>query len=107
MEEEIEEHVGSLDSQVLDLMQHVKPTQADKPDSSPPKKEPGENMDFDFEQGLLDVYSDIIAQINPDDFLDWEGDFSKEVKSEQRIDSSDFGGVFPEEELEEGEIPGC
>ena len=24
-------------------------------------------------------------------FLDWEGDFSKEVKSEERIDSSDFG----------------
>ena len=57
-EKEIEEHGGSLDSQVLDLMQHVKPTQAKKPDSIPLKKEPGENMDFDFEQGLLDVYSD-------------------------------------------------
>ena len=106
-EEDIEEHGSSLDSQVLDLMQHVKPTQANKPQSSPLKNEPGENMDFDFEQGLLDIYSDIIAQINPDDFLDWEGDFSKEVKSEERIDCSDFGGVFPEEELEEGEIPGC
>ncbi|CBI32194.3 unnamed protein product, partial [Vitis vinifera] len=104
-EEEIEEHGGSLDSKVLDLMQHVKSTQANKPQSSPQKKEPGENIDFDFEQGLLDVYSDIIAQINPDDFLDWEGDFSKEVKSEERIDCSDFGGVFPVEELEEGEIP--
>ena len=51
-------------------MQHVKPTQANKPQSSPLKKEPGENMDFDFEQGLLDIYSEIIAQINPDDFLD-------------------------------------
>ena len=88
-------------------MQHVKPTQANKPQSSPLEKEPGENMDFDFEQGLLDVYSDIIAQINPDDFLDWEGDFYEEVKSEERIDCSDFGGVFIEEELEEGEIPGC
>ena len=58
MEEEIEEHGGSLDSQVLNLMQHVKLTQANKPDSSPLNKEPGENMDFDFEQGLLDVYSD-------------------------------------------------
>ena len=53
---------------------------------------------------LIDI---INAQINSDDFLDWEGDFSKEVKSEERTDSSDFGGVFPEEELEEGEIPGC
>ena len=34
-------------------------------------------------------------------------DFSKEVKSEERTVGSDFGGVFPEEELEEGEIPGC
>ena len=40
---------------------------------------------------LIDI---INAQINPDDFLD----------------CSYFGGVFPEEELEEleeGEIPGC
>ena len=74
-EKEIEEHGCSLDSQVLDFMQHVKPTQANKPQSTPLKKEPGENMDFDFEQGLLDVYSDMIAEINPEDFLDWEGDF--------------------------------
>ena len=43
-------------------------------------------------------------------FIDWEGDFSKEVKSEERIDCSDSGGVFPEdelEELEEGEFLGC
>ena len=43
-------------------------------------------------------------------FLDWKGDFSKEVKFEERIDCSDSGGVFLEkelEELEEGEIPGC
>ena len=53
---------------------------------------------------LIDI---INAQINPDYFLDWEGDFSNEVKSEERTVGSDFGGVFPEEELEEGEIPGC
>ena len=64
-------------------------------------------MDFDFDKVLLDAYSDIIAQINPDDFLDWEGYFSKEVKSEERIDCSDLGRVFPVEELEEGEILGC
>ena len=59
-------------------------------------------MDFDFDQCLLDVYSDIFAQINPDDFLDWEADFSKEVKSEERIDCSDLVRVFPVEELDEG-----
>ena len=83
-------------------MKHVKSTEANKPQSSPQKKEPGEKMDFDFDQGLLDVYSDIFAQINPDDFLDWEGDFSQEVKSEERIDWSDLVRVFPVVELEEG-----
>ena len=64
-EEEIEEHGSYLYSQVLDLMQNEKPTQANKQQSSPPNKEHGENMDFDFEQGLLDVYYDIInAQVS-------------------------------------------
>ena len=80
----------------------MKSTEANKPQSSPQKKELGENMDFDFDQGLLDAYSDIFAQINPDDFLDWEGDFSQEVKSEERIDCSDLVRVFLVEELEEG-----
>ena len=64
-------------------------------------------MDFDFDQCLLDVYSDIFAQINPEDFLVWEGDFFKEMKSKERIDCSDLGRVFPVEELEEEQTPGC
>ena len=36
---------------------------------------------------IIRRYSDIITQIN---FLDWEGDFSKEVESEERINCSDF-----------------
>uniref|UniRef100_A0A803QQE0 Uncharacterized protein n=1 Tax=Cannabis sativa TaxID=3483 RepID=A0A803QQE0_CANSA len=31
------------------------------------------DMEFDFDQGLIDEYSDLIAEINPDDFLDLEG----------------------------------
>ena len=58
-------------------MKHVKSTETNKLWSSPQEKEPGENMDFDFDQDLLDVYSDMIAQINPHDLLDWECDFSK------------------------------
>ncbi|KAM7472458.1 hypothetical protein LguiA_010641 [Lonicera macranthoides] len=49
------------------------------------------DCDFDFEQGLIDVYSDLISETNPDDFLDLEGVFPEEVDLE---------------ELEEGEIPG-
>lgn len=72
-------------------------------------EDPGvlEDMDFDFEQGLIDAYSDLIAQTNPDDFLDLEGVFTEEAELVGRRDYPDFGGVIPvEEELEEGEIPG-
>ncbi|KAA8515715.1 hypothetical protein F0562_018674 [Nyssa sinensis] len=76
--------------------------------SSSKPMEPGflEDMDFDFEQGLLDAYSDLMAKTNPDDFLDLEGMFTEEVELEEEKDCPDFSGVFPiEEELEEGEIP--
>lgn len=123
-EEEIED--GSSDPQILDVMKHVKPDPVfqitskyegtekeldDKLDgsflekvaqdnihSSLKTKDPGvlEGMGFDFEQGLIDTYSDLIAQNNPDDFLDLEGVFPE-----------GFIGFIPaEEELEEGEIPG-
>uniref|UniRef100_A0A2P2JGU7 Uncharacterized protein MANES_10G150400 n=1 Tax=Rhizophora mucronata TaxID=61149 RepID=A0A2P2JGU7_RHIMU len=60
-----------------------------------------ENMEFDFEQGFLDEYSDLISQFNPDDFLDLEGEFSFEA---ERKDLSDSGQNLLAEELEEGEI---
>lgn len=67
-----------------------------------------EDTDFDFEQGLIDAYSDLIAQTNPDDFLDWEGMFPEEVGPVERRDNPDFSRGIPveDEELEEGEIPG-
>jgi hypothetical protein len=65
-----------------------------------------EIMEFDFDQGLIDAYSDLIAKNNPDDFLDLEGVFSEEVIAEERRSFLEMGGVFSaEEELEEGEIP--
>ena len=73
-----------------------------------PTEEPGvsEIMEFDFDQGLIDAYSDLIAKNNPDDFLDLEGVFSEEVIAEERRSLLEMGGVFSaEEELEEGEIP--
>ncbi|GFY90446.1 HIT-type Zinc finger family protein [Actinidia rufa] len=66
-----------------------------------------EGMDFDFEQGLIDAYSDLIAQTNPDDFLDLEGMFPDDFELEERRDNRDFNGIIPQdEELEEGEITG-
>ncbi|KAG5253601.1 box C/D snoRNA protein [Salix suchowensis] len=69
--------------------------------SSSKSEETFENMEFDFDQGLMDAYSDLISGINPDDFLDLESVFSKEEENDH------FGsmGIFSvEEELEEGEI---
>lgn len=69
--------------------------------------EPGifEDMDFDFDQGLMDAYSDLIGQVNPDDFLDLGGEFPKEEKLEERKDVLNSRGVsLMQEELEEGEI---
>lgn len=63
-----------------------------------------EDMDFDFDQGLIDAYSDLIAEINPDDFLDFEGALAKEVGMEEIRHSAgeeDFRAV---DDLEEGEI---
>lgn len=59
-----------------------------------------EDMDFEFDQGLLDL----IAEINSDDFLEMEGGFAKQMESGGHLD---YGASVPvEEELEEGEIPG-
>ncbi|KAJ9158698.1 hypothetical protein P3X46_024259 [Hevea brasiliensis] len=69
--------------------------------------EPGifEAMDFDFDQGLMDAYSDLIGQVNPDDFLDLEGEFPKEERLEERKDFWNSRGTsLVQEELEEGEI---
>ncbi|RZC49911.1 hypothetical protein C5167_018340 [Papaver somniferum] len=49
-----------------------------------------ENSGFNFEQDLRDAYSGLIGEINPDDFLDLDGEFLQS---------------FSNEELEEGEIP--
>ncbi|KAK0574304.1 hypothetical protein LWI29_021342 [Acer saccharum] len=129
-EEEIEEDVSTSDTRVLDLMKPVKSSQGprnsnkdrmsekvsnntDSPSftrtvagngshSSPKADEPGVSEDmFDFDQGLIDAYSNLFAEINPDDFLDFEGIFAKEAG----VDVSNMsGGYFGEEELEEGEI---
>uniref|UniRef100_A0A7N2LAB6 BCD1 alpha/beta domain-containing protein n=1 Tax=Quercus lobata TaxID=97700 RepID=A0A7N2LAB6_QUELO len=70
-------------------------------------EEPGvsEIREFDFDQGLIDAYSDLIAENNPDDFLDLEGVFTEEVIAEERKNFSEVLGVFSAvEELDEGEI---
>uniref|UniRef100_A0A803PFQ4 Box C/D snoRNA protein 1 n=1 Tax=Cannabis sativa TaxID=3483 RepID=A0A803PFQ4_CANSA len=81
------------------------------------KGEQFDELDFDFDQGLIDAYSDLIAEINPDDFLDLEGLLNKEEEETDDLKnlSGDFFGLEgilnkeetgaeDELELEEGEI---
>ncbi|XP_022756736.1 putative box C/D snoRNA protein SPCC613.07 [Durio zibethinus] len=132
-EEEIEANDGSLDPQVFDLMKNVISSPKHQiPHQNKSEKafsnsvlslstragagnrvhsnshtkgsEVFQDMEFDFDQGLIDAYSDLIAEINPDDFLDLEGDFAKESGTEDKRDLSNSSGVFFAKELEEGEI---
>ncbi|GMY22335.1 putative box C/D snoRNA protein SPCC613.07 [Fagus crenata] len=123
-EEEIEEDNSSSDPHVFDLMKHVNSSpmhrfpyrnklsekvmnkSSERPLSSRvatgnssrsgSTEEPGvsEIMEFDFDQGLIDAYSDLIAKNNPDDFLDLEGVFSEEVIAEERRSFLEMGGLL-------------
>ncbi|ONI20260.1 hypothetical protein PRUPE_2G005000 [Prunus persica] len=62
-----------------------------------------EDMDFDFDQGLIDTYSNLIAEINPDDFLDLEGELTKEELEERNL-SSVRKFLLADDDIEEGEI---
>lgn len=62
-----------------------------------------EDMDFDFDQGLIDTYSNLIAEINPDDFLDLEGELTKEELEERNL-LSVRKFLLADDDIEEGEI---
>ncbi|XWS45681.1 hypothetical protein CRYUN_Cryun14cG0000700 [Craigia yunnanensis] len=63
-----------------------------------------QDMEFDFDQGLIDAYSDLIDEINLDNFVNFEDEFPKQSDTEDIIDLSNSLGVFFVEELEEREI---
>ncbi|KAJ6830195.1 box C/D snoRNA protein 1-like [Iris pallida] len=58
--------------------------------------ESSEDAKSDFQQELRDVYSELLGEMNPDDFLCFDGDCGE-------LDSLQL--FWGEEELEEGEIP--
>ncbi|WCJ34016.1 HIT-type Zinc finger family protein [Euphorbia peplus] len=63
-----------------------------------------EDMEFDFDESFMDVYSDLIGEVNPDDFFDLEGELSKEVGVGGKDFCNSGGMTLVQEELEEGEI---
>ncbi|WVZ14866.1 hypothetical protein V8G54_012432 [Vigna mungo] len=63
-----------------------------------------EEIDFDFDQDLMDFYTGILDQTNPGDLFDFDSDFAE--KTENKIDMIGASELFPlPNELEEGEIP--
>ncbi|CAM8889057.1 unnamed protein product [Rhodiola kirilowii] len=108
-EEEIEENESPSEPQVIDLIAHPKSTHAepekarhiaDPQPSGQMENNAEPNLEeFKFEQGLFDSYSDLLAEVNPDEFLDFDCDFLGELPD--NIDFSTLG----QDELEEGEIP--
>ncbi|KVH97076.1 box C/D snoRNA protein 1 [Cynara cardunculus var. scolymus] len=108
-EEEIKDH-DSADPHVLDLMNRsnskTEPKDIPKSLDSTNKNEAGvelgvaDLMNFDFDPELVDVYSNLISETNPDDFLDMDSLLCDDMQlHEEKRDCKVI-----KEELEEGEI---
>lgn len=108
-EEEIKDH-DSADPHVLDLMNQSNSKTEPKDegfihkslDSADNGNELGvaDLMNFDFDPELIDVYSNLISETNPDDFLDLDGLLCDDLQLHE--EKSDCKVI--KEELEEGEI---
>lgn len=127
-EEEIEEDDNSSpEPHVFDLMKHLNSeshqlpgqnkSSSDKPliegdtaghlsHSSHKSKDSdlSENVPYDLDSNFMDIYSDLMAIINPEDFIDCESELSNKPEVEGR-DLGGVSGICPvPEDLEEGEI---
>lgn len=117
-EEEINEAASvSAEPKVLEFRKHVNssPKQGVESHHGPENTESSEleefeNMEFDFDQGLIDAYIELVSQINPDELRDLGNGFLEEMDGAVKTDVSDLKGIFSadddDEELEEGEIAG-
>lgn len=115
-EEEINEAASaSPDPQVLECGKHVNssPKPGFDPHHRPENTENTElaefeNMEFGFDQGLIDAYIELVSQMNPDELSDLGNGFLEEMHGAGKTDMSDLTGIFSadDEDLEEGEIAG-
>lgn len=63
-----------------------------------------EDMEIDFDQGLMDAYSNLIAQMNPDDFLELDDELARKGREEREGLPGGCNLTPVVDELEEGEI---
>ena len=104
-EEEIKDQ-DSADPHVLDLMNESNSKMERKEEEIIPtivddKVGSVDLMGFDFDPEFMDVYSNLISETNPDDFLDLDSLLYNDMQVHGKEEK--FGGV--KDELEEGEIP--
>lgn len=96
-EEEPEDDDACDGTRVLDLGAGSAPAVGT---SAPPTSSSVDGC-FDFEQELRDAYSDLIGEMNPDDFLCLDGDFGEGGGAGEAVAMAAFCDGL----LEEGEIP--
>lgn len=125
-EEEIEEDdINSYEPKVIDLIKQMNYNPCQRvleeskaeggvTDNSHPQVDPTEqgvdgNMELEFEQGLIDTYSDLFEEMNPGDYFNFEFEFEKGLDSDDNCNLQNLATGFntnglEEDELEEGEI---
>ncbi|CAH8282982.1 unnamed protein product [Eruca vesicaria subsp. sativa] len=112
-EEEIEEDMDSFEPEVLDLMKQINynPRQQVSEDNKvegcgvTKNAHPDENMELEFEQGLIDTYSDLFPELNPGDYFNFECEFAKGFDSDFNCNLQSLATTdLSIDGLEEGEI---
>lgn len=114
-EEEIEEDddIDSFEPEVLDLMKQIN-SNPRRQVSEVSKAEGGDaknahhvddNMELEFEQGLIDTYADIFPELNPGDYFNFECEFAKGFDSDEDCNLQSLAAADLDiDGLEEGEI---
>lgn len=122
-EEEIEEDdIDSFEPEVLGLMKQMNynpclrvsekskaegvGTNNSNPQVDTTEQEDAGNMELEFEQGLIDTYSDLFAEMNPGDYFNFECEFAKGLDSDDNCNLQNLDTDFIADglDLEEGEI---
>ncbi|CAH2038895.1 unnamed protein product [Thlaspi arvense] len=102
-EEEVEEDdMDSFEPKVLDYLKHM--NEVEGGNSNPQGEEGDGNMELEFEQGLIDTYAELFAEMNPGDYFNFECEFAKGFDSDDNCNLQNLATDFDADGLEEGEI---
>lgn len=120
-EEELEEDdINSSEPKVLDLFKQMNYNPCQRvsegskveggvtgnshPQVGPTEQGDAGDMELEFEQGLIDTYADLFAEMNPGDYFNFECEFAKGLDSDDNFNLQNLATDFDIDGLEEGEI---